>query len=319
VQSTFDLTFSLTVAQSFFYTGVAPHPVPEASESMNTAEDPILTKQHLTEYKELGVVHSIPILSTEEVAYYRAEAERTCRAIGDGVARLDALHLFFRWAWDLSTHPRLLDCLEHILGPDIVLKSTRLFYKHARSASYVGWHQDGVTERLNDGRAPAIWLGLTAATAENGCLRVVPGSHRLGLLEHVARPIRDTVTDVHNMAHKRLRSRAREAELSGKVATVPTEANLPLDLVMGPGEMSIHHPAILHGSNANRSTEPRIGLSASYSSPDLYDGTTVVWARGNGTRHQYQFRFIEQPPTATFEEAVAAYFASDFQILFAQA
>jgi len=286
---------------------------------MDTSAGPILTKQHLAEYAEFGVIHSIPILSAAEVAHYRAEAERTCSAIGDAVTRLDSLHLFFRWAWDLSTHPRVLNCLEQILGPDIVLKSTRLFYKHPRSDSYVGWHQDGVTEKLNDGRAPAIWLGLTAATVENGCLRVVRGSHRLGILEHENRPVRDTMTGTHNLAHRRLRSRAREDELSGKITAVPTEANLPFDILMQPGEMSIHHPAILHGSNANHSAAPRIGLSASYSSPDLYDGQTVVWARGDRHGNNYRFRLIDQPPTKSFEAAVAAYVESDFQILYGQA
>ena len=65
-----------------------------------------------------------------------------------------------------STHPRLLDCLEQLLGPDILLKSTRVFFKHAKTASYVGWHQDGITERLEDGRATGLWLGLTAATVK---------------------------------------------------------------------------------------------------------------------------------------------------------
>ncbi len=286
---------------------------------MDKANGPILNEKQLAEYEEFGFIHSIPVLSAEEVAYYRVEVEKTCRAIGDRVTRLDALHFFFRWAWDLSTHPRLLNCLEQILGPNIVLKSTRLFYKHGKSASYVGWHQDGITERLNDGRAPAIWLGLTAATLENGCLRVVPGSHRLGLFQHVARPIRDTLTENNNLARLRLRSRAREAELSGKTAIVPAEAHLPFDIVMHPGEMSIHHPAVLHGSNTNLSAEPRIGLSASYSSPELYDGSSVVWARGDGPRDRYDFELIDQPPAAPFEKAVAAYCESDFQILFAHA
>src|SRR5207249_2100953 len=118
--------------------------------------------------------------------------------------------------------------------------------------------------------------------------------------------------------HRRLRSRARAAELSGKITIVPPEAYLPFDLVMCPGEMSIHHPLVLHGSNANRSAEPRIGLSASYSTPELYGGSTVVWARGESPRDKYDFEFIDQP-TAPFEEAVAAYRESDFQILFAQA
>ena len=286
---------------------------------MVAAKGPILNRKQLAEYEKFGFIHSIPILSAEEIAYYRREAEHTCQGIGDGVTRLDSLHFFFRWAWDLSTHPRLLNCLEQILGPNIVLKSTRLFYKHAGSASYVGWHQDGITEKLNDGRAPAIWLGLTAATVENGCLRVVPGSHRLGLFQHFTRPMLDTLTDIGNPAFRRLRSRAREAELSGKITVVPPEAQLPFDVVMRPGEMSIHHPGVLHGSDANLSTEPRIGLSASYSAPELYEGAPVVWARGEGPRDKYDFECIDRPPTATFKEAVTAYRESDFQILFAQA
>lgn len=278
--------------------------------------DCILTNQQLNDYEEVGFVHSIPILSRKEICHYRAEAEKTCRAIGDHGTRLDGVHLFFRWAWDLSTHPRLLDCLEQLLGPNIVLKSTRLFYKYGRSASYVGWHQDGITERLEDGRAPGVWLGLTAATVENGCLRVVPKSHRLGLLQHKVRPDQDTFGN-SNLTHSQQRSRARADELSGKITTVPQEADLPFDLVMRPGEMSIHHPVILHGSNPNLSGESRIGLSASYSTPELYKGSSAVWARGDVSRDKYDFEVIATPPTSTLEEAVAKYCASDRQILFA--
>jgi hypothetical protein len=82
--------------------------------------------------------------------------------------------------------------------------------------------------------------------------------------------------------------------------------------------MSIHHPVILHGSNSNLSDESRIGLSASYSTPELFHGTAAVWARGDGPRDHFDFEVIDQPPTATFEEAVAAYCTSDLQILFAK-
>jgi len=282
-------------------------------------KDPILSQKQLAQYEECGFIDSIPILTAGEIASYRAEAEKTCRAIGRDVTRLDNVHFFFRWAWDLSTHPRLLNCLQPILGSNILLKSTRLFYKHARSSSYVGWHHDGVSEKLSDARAPAIWLGLTAATVENGCLRVVPGSHRLGLSQHSARPVRDSLTNNQSPAPTRLRSRGRETEMSGKVSIVPPQAHLPFDLVMRPGEMSIHHPVVFHGSNPNRSAEPRIGLSASYSAPELYYGRTPVWARGEAPKAQYDFEIAEPPPDVPFGEAVAAYLESDFQILFAPA
>jgi hypothetical protein len=284
---------------------------------MAKADGPNLSQAQLDEYEELGFIHSLPILSQAEVAYYRAEVEKTCQAIGGKVTRLDAVHLFFRWAWDLSTHPRLLNCLEQLLGPDIVLKSTRLLYKYGKSASYVGWHQDGVTERLADNHAPAIWLGLTAATVENGCLRVVPRSHRQGFLPHDARPIQDTFGGDDNLGRTEVRSRERVDELSGRITMVPPDVGSPVDLVMRPGEMSIHQPLILHGSNANLSSEPRIGLSASYSTPELCHLPSVVWSRGDWRRDQFDFEVIDEPPATSFAEAVAAYRASDFQILFA--
>src|SRR5262245_2321880 len=224
---------------------------------MAGVDGPILSDQQLSDYRELGFLHSIPILSDAEVNHYRAEIDRTCQAIGGRVTRLNGLHLFFRWAWDLSTHPRLLGCLEQLMGPNILLTSTRFFYKHARTTSYVGWHQDGITQRLEDGRAPAIWLGLTAATVANGCLRVVPRSHHSGLLHHDSSPDLPPLPG----ADKSFASWPQE-ELSGRIAQVPPDYDPPFDLVMHAGEMSIHHPVILHGSNPNLSPEPRIGLSA---------------------------------------------------------
>jgi non-heme Fe2+,alpha-ketoglutarate-dependent halogenase len=263
---------------------------------MAEGEFPILTDEQLADYEELGFLHSIPILSEAEVRHYRAEVERTCEALGGQVTRLDAPHLFFRWAWELATHPRLLDCLERLLGPDVVLKSTRVFYKYGRSASFVGWHQDGITEGLEDARVPAVWLGLTAATVENGCLRVVPRSHRLGLVPHANRP------DAANLTTLGLTAQAR--------------IDAPRDLVMRPGEMSVHHPLILHGSNPNQSAESRIGFSATYSTPALAAGslTQVALVRGRGPRNRPGV--IQRPPASSLAEAVAAYRARDHQVLF---
>src|SRR5687767_14251829 len=198
----------------------------------------VLTHEQLLAYEELGFLHSIPILSADEIAQFRSAIEQTCRLLGGRVTRLDAPHLFFRWAWELSTHPRVLDCMEQLIGPNILLKSTRLFYKYGMSSSFVGWHQDGITERLEDARVPGVWIGLTAATVENGCLRVVPRSHRLGLVPHVCHPDPDNLTTQGITAKARIDS--------------------PRDIVMKAGEMSLHHPLVLHASNPNRSPEPRI-------------------------------------------------------------
>jgi hypothetical protein len=106
-------------------------------------------------------------------------------------------------------------------------------------------------------------------------------------------------------------------ELSGRIAHVPPDYDAPFDLVMRAGEMSIHHPVILHGSNPNLSSGPRIGLSASYTIPELYNNPrAVVWARDDGSANHNHFR-IDRPPNASFEEAVAAYCSGDHQTLYA--
>ena len=275
---------------------------------------PILTDQQLSDYTELGFLHSVPVLSDTEVNYYRAEFERTCAAIGGRVPRFNGLHLFFQWALDLSTHPRLLNSLEQLMGPNILLTSTRFLYKHGQTTSYVGWHQDGITQRLDDRRAPAIWLGLTTATAENGCLRVIPRSHQHGMLPH------DSAPDLPRLPeYEKSFENWPQNDLSGRIAQVPPDCDPPFDIEMRAGEMSIHHPLTLHGSNANQSAEPRIGLSASYTIPELWNNNTrrVVWARRNGSPAHNHFR-IDRSPNASFEEAVAAYCADERQTIYAR-
>jgi non-haem Fe2+, alpha-ketoglutarate-dependent halogenase len=258
---------------------------------------PVLTDKQLSDYDELGYLQSIPVLSPDEVVCFRAAIEDTCRALGGRVTRLDAPHLFFRWAWDLATHRRVLDCMEQLIGPNVLLKSTRLFYKFRNSESFVGWHQDGITEELKDAYAPAIWLGLTPATAENGCLRVVPRSHRLGLISHADRPNPDNLTT--------------------QGATAQVEIATPQDVVMQAGEMSLHHPLVLHASNPNRSGESRIGFSATYSTPALTASrSAVAWVRGDGPTNR--FHIVYQPQSTSIEAAAAAYLNADHQILFAK-
>jgi len=257
----------------------------------------VLTHAQIADYEESGFLHSIPILSADEVRHFRAQVEQTCDALGGRITRLDGPHLYFRWAWELSTHPHILDCMEQLIGPNILLKSTRLFYKFGQSASFVGWHQDGLTEELKDACVPAIWLGLTPATAENGCLRVVPRSHRLGLVPHADVPNADNLTT------------------QGATAQVPIQ--MPHDVVMRAGEMSLHHPLMLHASNPNRSAEARIGFSATYSTPSLSSSrTAVAWVRGDGPRDR--FKVVEAPRLCSTGEAVAAYRAGNHQILFAK-
>jgi ectoine hydroxylase-related dioxygenase (phytanoyl-CoA dioxygenase family) len=277
----------------------------------------VLTSEQMDAYQEFGFVHSVPILPPEEVRYYRDHLERSWSALGGRVTRADGLHLFFRWAWDLATHPRLLDCLEDLLGPVILLRHTRIFYKYGQSAAWVNWHQDGYTEHLSDAQVPAIWLGLTDATVENGCLRVVPRSHHLGMQSHWSRQTHDGLATSSLSDREPGSAAGDDHDLSGKATKLAEGLDAPFDVVMKAGEMSFHHPLALHGSNPNASAKPRIGLSATYCTPGLHsNGAPVALVRGS-VGPQPGFLLSSKPADLPLEEAVAAYRASHHQLLFA--
>jgi non-haem Fe2+, alpha-ketoglutarate-dependent halogenase len=277
----------------------------------------VLTSEQMDAYQEFGFVHSVPILTPEEVRYYRDHLEKTWSALGGRVTRADGLHLFFRWAWDLATHPRLLVCLEDLLGPVIILRHTRIFYKYGQSAARVNWHQDGYTEHVSEAQMPTIWLGLTDATVENGCLRVVPRSHRRGMQSHWSRQTHNDLATSGMSDREPGSAAADDHDLSGKTAELPEALDAPFDVVMKAGEMSFHHPLALHGSNPNASAGPRIGLSATYSTPGLHKNSNVVALVRGSVGAQPSFSLSSEPADLLLEEAVATYRSSGRQLMYA--
>src|ERR1043166_1948692 len=133
--------------------------------------------------------------------------------------------------------------------------------------------------------------------SQNESRRFGPAPHRLWLVQHADFPNPDNLTT------------------QGATAQVPISA--AHDVVMQAGEMSLHHPLMLHASNPNRSREARIGFSATYSTPALqHSRTAVAWVRGDGPGDR--FRIINEPPERMLKEAVAAYRAGNHQVLFAK-
>lgn len=265
-----------------------------------------LTDEQVARYRELGYLDCLPVLSEDEVRKYRADIEKTCAALGGRVTRLDGLHRYFRWAWELSTHPRLVSHLRQLLGPDIVMMVSNLFYKPSHSGAFVGWHQDGITEEITDARCPSTWLGITESTAENGCLRVVPRSQRVGLIPHEMHPEPEKPTPQWTPGL------ALGDELSGLFVGIPPGLDPPRDVEMRAGEMSIHHPVVFHGSNPNQSDGPRIGFAAAYSASDILDKRNAVSVVCGDPPAGVEL--VAEPPKASFEDEVAAYRAGGSQI-----
>ena len=200
-----------------------------------------LSDEQLNRYERDGVLFPVDVLSDEEVSFFRARVESVVRS-GDGsLRRLDSLHLFFPWAHRLVTHGHLVSVIESILGDDILVDGTLVFYKPPRDSSYVSWHQDSVYSGWHLTPTTSAWIALTASRQRNGCMRVIPGSHNRGVVAH------STLQDGANLLRR-----------GERVESV--DESEAVDVLLEPGQMSLHQSTIIHGSKSNVSEEPRIGF-----------------------------------------------------------
>ena len=198
-----------------------------------------LSGEMLERYERDGIVFPIRVLTESEVTEFRGELEKVA---AERPRRIDQLHLSFPWAYRLASHPAVLDAVESLIGPEILINGNLVFYKPPRDAGYASWHQDSVYSGWHLTPSVSAWIALTVSEPANGCMRVVPGSHKQGLLEH------DNVQDP-NLLNKR-----------GERLRMDVDESQAVDVVLKPGEMSLHHTNIVHGSNPNTSDGPRIGF-----------------------------------------------------------
>jgi len=218
---------------------------------------------YLESYERDGVLWPVSVLSAALATTFRARFEELAEAIGGRPGSIGQPHLHFGWAFDLATHPAVLDTVEGILGPDLLIHGTLILCKWPHDPSFVSWHQDGTYSGLHATPTTSAWIALSDSTPESGCMRFVPGSHRQPILEHV-----ETFAPYNLLSH-------------GQEVTVKVCEDEALDIVLRPGEMSLHQNNIIHGSGPNRSDTARIGFIIRFVTPALpQSATPVVRARG---------------------------------------
>jgi len=239
-------------------------------------------------YERDGVVFPIAVLTRDEVRDYRNALDSIADVVGES-KRFDNLHLFFPWAYRLATHAAVLDAVENVLGPDLVIDGTLVFYKPPRDGSYASWHQDSVYSGWHLTPSVSAWIALTPSEPANGCMRAIPGSHKLGLLDH------ENVHDDPNLLNRR-----------GERVRMDVDECDAVDIVLRPGEMSLHHTNIVHGSKANGSDGPRIGFIVRFvTSRTTNRERPVVQARGSGDCSH--LKLASPPVHENFETAIAAW------------
>lgn len=202
-----------------------------------------------------GYYFPIDVLSVDEAVALRQELEAlesTNRGNKFGnKSQLNYPHIIFRFADAIIRHPRILDAVEAILGPDILVWGSTFFIKEPQSEGYVSWHQDLRYWGLDSEAEVSAWLALSPVTEANGCMRFVPGSHKGELLPH-----KDTFVDSNFLTR-------------GQEADIEIDDRDTILVPLAPGQVSLHHGKLLHGSGPNRSNERRIGLAINYIVPHV--------------------------------------------------
>lgn len=214
---------------------------------------PRLSDQQKAQYHERGYLTGLPpVFSAAEVADLNNGFARLCDLLeaGEDSKEIREWHESSLWLFDICRREQILDYVEGVLGPHFYLWASNYFAKEAHSPSTVGWHQDGFYWPLSPHNSVTVWIACTDADEDNGAMRVIPGTHKTGLIKHERSNDTDSVLTL---------------ELEG--GSVRTDASVPICLKAG--EISLHDDRIIHGSPANPSDRPRVGLTVRYSATEV--------------------------------------------------
>jgi ectoine hydroxylase-related dioxygenase (phytanoyl-CoA dioxygenase family) len=244
--------------------------------------------QHAAEsYDRDGFLSPVDILSADEATGHRARLDEAERHIGP-LHYKAKVHTILRSPYELATHPRVLDTVEALIGPDILLHNVTYIVKEAGSSAHVSWHQDLTYWGFDGDAQVSMWLALTPATAESGCMRMVPGSHRAGRRDH------------------RLTVDADNVLFQGQTVEGVAEEVAVL-CPLRPGQASFHHGWTLHASLPNRSAERRIGLNVQYLAPRMrqtkHNLDSALLVRGEDRYRHFQ---PDQPAESDLDPAALA-------------
>ena len=232
-----------------------------------------LTESDVRRYRQDGFLSPVDVLSPERALDYRRRLE-AAEAQHGPMHYLVKPHLLLTLADDLVHEASLLDCLEPLLGPDLLLWDSAFIIKEPRSPARVSWHQDLTYWGLDTDDMVAVWLALSPATAESGAMCMVPGSHRQGGVAHREAPETDNVLS------------------RGQTIDAAIDEGLVVQTELRPGQMSLHHGWVFHSSRPNVSDDRRIGFGMNVIAPHVrqtaMSGDTALLLRGEDRHGHYR-------------------------------
>lgn len=247
-----------------------------------------LSQPQVDSYNEHGFVHPITALSGEEAADYRRRFEDYERQHDGGkvYSNSSKVHLLETWAAELASHPTILDAAEDVLGPDLMVWATNIFAKEPHNPAYVSWHQDSTYWGLSKPDVVTVWIALSPATQESGCMRIISGTHKWDQIAH-----EDTLAPGNLLTR-------------GQDIAVDVDESKAVYMPLEPGQFSLHHIRSVHASSPNMSDDRRIGIAFRYIAPHVKqvvaDGDGAWLVRG---QDNYGHFVLESPPQSDMDEA----------------
>ena len=245
---------------------------------------PVMPSTLATAYAKDGFFFPYDVITEAEAAELLADLEAAEAQVAGDRAKLSMLRSFPAQLLpsfaQVIRHPRLVEAVSRIIGPDVLLWGSGLFIKEPSSKSYVSWHQDLNYWGLDGDQEVTAWLALTPATLENGCMRFVAGSHDKKVVPHV-----------DSFAQDNLLTRGQE------IAVEVDEARA-VDVVLRAGETSFHHGHVFHASGPNRTHSRRIGAALRYIAPSMKQtsGDKLLVSHVSG-KDEYGHFHVAPPPS----------------------
>ena len=219
----------------------------EARQTRTLALDELATP-----YRRDGFAFPYRALAEDEASGMARDVEALIQADSRALRLLRTnAHLVFPAVDRLAHDERVLDAVERILGPNLLLWSASFFLKAPQSTDFVSWHQDLTYWGFDGTDQVSAWVALSPITEANGCMRFVPGSHRRAIETH-----RDTFAGDNQLTR-------------GQVLAVDIDESQAVPVTLAPGELSLHHGHLFHASGPNATDAWRIGLTMIYLAPGM--------------------------------------------------
>ena len=217
-----------------------------------------LSSNQLKQYEDLGYISPIEVLSSSDALEARKEIELIEKTLPNEIDKSGRynVHLISPKLDSIVHNSKILDAVESIIGKNILICGTTLFIKNPNEKGYVSFHQDAKYIGLEPYNWVTAWIAVTDTNEENGCMRMWSGSHKNDLKYH------NQKFDENNLLTR-----------GQTIENVPIDKTEPI--VLKAGQMSLHHPKVVHGSGLNKSKDRRIGFVI-----QSYIGTDVAQVLG---------------------------------------